>query len=92
VRYSIKSLTPKLIQYCWAVKNGEIVEPNAREIEGMLTDDYNDSIEMLSKEAANVSWEQDGIEDKLGRTELADDSGEDLSPGSGEEDTSTVEE
>jgi hypothetical protein len=92
IRYSIKLVTPKLVQYVWAVKNSEIQEPSAREIEALLSNEYNGAIELLYSEVNNVTWEQDGSEVKLRRTELAEDSGESVTSTGSTEDTSTAEE
>jgi hypothetical protein len=65
---------------------------DARKIEMVLIDQYNFGIDKLQEDAKIISWEEDDAENQLGRTELSPASGETVSGGSGEEDTSSVEE
>jgi hypothetical protein len=58
---------------------------DARKIEMVL-------IDKLQEDAKIISWEEDDAENQLGRTELSPASGETVSGGSSEEDTSSVEE
>lgn len=64
LRYSIKNVAPRLIGL-----------DNARLVEEILTKAYNSSILGLEEEAQNVTWEEDGVTNKLGRTGVASDSG-----------------
>jgi hypothetical protein len=75
LRYAIKRVSPHL-----AMK-----ELSSREVENMITREWNDCIEELEKASKNVSWDAEGLEDQLGRTELAADAGEDISSGGDEE-------
>lgn len=81
IRYAIKSVSPRLVGV-----------PNARDVENFLTQSYNNALEDLERESKNVSWEQDGSEVQLTRTEMASDTGTDISTGSSEEDSIAVEE
>lgn len=63
IRYSIKNCAPRMIGIT-----------NARDAENLLTQSYNNALDDLKKEAVDVSWDKDGIETELRRTELASDS------------------
>jgi hypothetical protein len=63
---------------------------NARDCEVLMTMDYNEVLSDLEKKAINQTWEEDGLQAKFGRTELASDTPEGSSSGSSEEDGFTV--
>jgi hypothetical protein len=62
---------------------------SARDCEMILTNDYNDVIDDLEAKAINMRWEDDGLQVKFGRTELASDSKADSGDGSSSEVTSS---
>ena len=64
---------------------------DAREVEKILTNNYNAVIDTLEREAKLISWSEDGLSSELGRTQLSEDSGQDTSGGSGQEDKTTAE-
>lgn len=65
---------------------------DARQIEKIMTQNYNDVIDMLEREATILSWSEDEINSQLGRTELPTDTGEDTGNGGGEETEITSQE
>ena len=73
IRYSIKNIAPRLIGM-----------DNERTVEEMLIHSYGNAIKDLENEAKNVSWEEDGLENQPGRTELVNNSGTDASRGDSE--------
>jgi hypothetical protein len=58
---------------------------DARQVEKILTQNYNDVIDMIEREATLISWSDDESNSELGRTQLPSDSGETTSDGSSEE-------
>jgi hypothetical protein len=81
IRWSIKNVAPRLIGVT-----------NARDVENMLTQSYNNALEDLETQSKNITWEEDGRKVEFGRTELVEDSGEDFSSGSSDQTETTDQE
>lgn len=65
---------------------------DARQIEKILTQNYNDVVDMLEREAQILSWSEDETGSQLGRTKLPQDSGEDSGSRGSEENEAPAQE
>jgi hypothetical protein len=80
IRYGIKNAAPRV-----AACN------DVRDCENILIDSYTNALDELKRKSKNITWEEDGVNNKLGRTTVADDTGEDSGLGGSEEDSPTTE-
>jgi len=76
IRYAIKLVAPQIVGVT-----------NPRDIENMLINNYNQAIKFLENESKIISWEFDGVEDKLRRTTSIEAEPTGISSECSEEDT-----